>query len=333
MRQTLKKAIFGMVLVPEYAQRRLMLVRKPPMLFTTSRLHTEVISFEQAAAYVTAYHRHNRAPVGHIFSIGCYYDGVLVGVAMCGRPVARSLDKDRTLEVYRVCTRGQADACTKLYGACQQLARARGYAKLITYTRQSETAGTVRGANFVLAKAHAGGARWSGQRQRRRRSGHTNQEPKQRWEFDLQPGPLFVQPGRDGSQVLVHESNRPGAPFDYIIYPGQSYVRWAGLPAPAYDPPQLGSRACPTSEQFADLHALAYLADQAGFQLILARLNPGFPVYLTTCRRGGKHRESIQWCDTHLRGGERIRIYLEGILERRQRDAAVATLLHQALAA
>ena len=146
------------------------------MLFVRTRLHAEPVTFAQAAAYVTAFHRHNPAPAGHIFSLGCYYDGQLVGVAICGRPVARALDDGQTLEVYRVCTRGQRNACSKLYGACQRYARRRGYARLITYTRVSETAASVRAANFVLDAAGIGARRWTGHRQSRRRSGHTDQE-------------------------------------------------------------------------------------------------------------------------------------------------------------
>lgn len=154
------------------------------MLFTTTRLHTEPIAFGQAAAYVDAYHRHNDAPVGHIFSVGCYYDGVLVGVAMCGRPVGRKLDDGQTLEVNRVCTRGHKNACSKLYAACQKYARLRGYSRLITYTLLSEKASSVRAANFTLDKAKVGGKSWNG-----RTAFEGMPELKNRWLFRLKPLP------------------------------------------------------------------------------------------------------------------------------------------------
>lgn len=154
------------------------------MLFTTTRLHTEPIAFGQAAAYVDAYHRHNAAPVGHVFSVGCYYDDALVGVAICGRPVGRKLDDGQTLEVYRVCTRGHKNACSKLYAACQKYARLRGYQRLITYTLLSETAASVRAANFTLAATNAGGKAWNG-----RTAFAGTAELKNRWVFQLKPLP------------------------------------------------------------------------------------------------------------------------------------------------
>jgi hypothetical protein len=164
------------------------------LLFPTTRLHAEPIPFDQAAAYVTAYHRHNDAPTGHIFSVGCYYDGVLVGVAICGRPVGRKLDDGQTLEVYRVCTRGHKNACSKLYSACQKYARLRGYARLITYTLQSETAASVRASNFVLDAAKAGGKAWNG------RTAFTGTpELKRRWVFQLKPATPPQQPSKEGS--------------------------------------------------------------------------------------------------------------------------------------
>lgn len=279
-------------------------------LFATARLHTEPVPFAQAKAYVARYHRHNEPPVGHVFSVGCYYDGVLVGVAIVGRPVARALDKGDTLEVTRVCTQGHPDACSKLYAACQQRARLRGYRKLITYTLQSEKASSVRGANFVLAQAQAGGSKWTGKRAAGRPSGTTAQELKCRWEIALEPV-AAVAPVRDAYLPWVQRPDKAGAAFDCLIYPGRAYVHQQGLPVPAY--PTFGLAGLvgshPSAEQLSELHSLACVADKAGYQLLLGRLGPGFPFYLTTCRHGGQHRQSIQWCDTWLSAGDRLRVY------------------------
>ena len=53
--------------------------------------------------FVEQNHRHNKKVTGHRFSIGAEYDSKLVGVAICGRPVARKLDTDDTLEITRLC--------------------------------------------------------------------------------------------------------------------------------------------------------------------------------------------------------------------------------------
>lgn len=288
-------------------------------LFPTARLHTEPLAFDQARAYVATHHRHNDAPQGHVFSVGCYFDGVLVGVAIVGRPVARALDNGRTLEVTRVCTQGHRDACSKLYAACQQRARLRGYELLITYTRQSESAASVRAANFTLASGRAGGAQWTGRRQAGRRSSQTRQELKCRWQLQLQPaGRTIPQARRDGYEPLLSHQAKEGAPFDWLIYPGAEFMRQPGLPAPPYPAAELGERVQgalggPSREQWQQLHELAALAGRAGYQLMLARLNPRFPFYLTTCRQTSPHRRgAIQWGATHLSPAERLQAYLGG---------------------
>ena len=76
------------------------------------------IHLKSAREYVGAHHRHNIPPVGGKFAIACYTDGRICGVAICGRPVSRALDDGGTLEIYRNCTDGTRNACSKLYGAC-----------------------------------------------------------------------------------------------------------------------------------------------------------------------------------------------------------------------
>jgi hypothetical protein len=64
---------------------------------------------------------------------------VLIGVAVVGRPVARLLDDGQTLEVVPVATDGTRNACSLLYAAAWQAAKALGYRRMITYTRQDES--------------------------------------------------------------------------------------------------------------------------------------------------------------------------------------------------
>ena len=57
------------------------------------------ISIKDAQAFVKQYHRHNIPPVGGKFAIACCNDTKRIcGVAICGRPVARSYDNGITLE-------------------------------------------------------------------------------------------------------------------------------------------------------------------------------------------------------------------------------------------
>ncbi|MGY1773528.1 XF1762 family protein [Blastococcus sp. SYSU D00813] len=115
------------------------------------------VRFEDASNFVAAWHRHHRPPVGHKFSIGVATpDGVLRGVAMVGRPVARYLDDGLTLEVNRTATDGTPNANSALYGAAWRAAKALGYQRLLTYTQAGESGASLRGAGWrVLAERPA----------------------------------------------------------------------------------------------------------------------------------------------------------------------------------
>ena len=96
------------------------------------------IELSEANAYVTENHRHHKAVCGHRFSLACYADGRLCGVAIVGRPRSRRIDQYTTVEVLRLCTDGTKNACSKLYGACGRAAKALGYNRMITYILENE---------------------------------------------------------------------------------------------------------------------------------------------------------------------------------------------------
>lgn len=121
------------------------------------------MSLAGANAFVAEHHRHHRPVVGHKFSIGCEKDGQLVGVAIVGRPVSRHLDDGLTLEVTRLCTTGEKNACSMLYGAAARAAKAIGYRRIITYTLDTEAGASIRAAGWRCA-GPAGGLRWTGKR-------------------------------------------------------------------------------------------------------------------------------------------------------------------------
>ena len=98
------------------------------------------INLKTANAFVQQYHRHHKPTRGHKFSIGVSENGALVGVAICGRPVARWLDDGYTLEVNRLCTDETPNACSILYAAAYRAARAMGYTKVVTYILDTERA-------------------------------------------------------------------------------------------------------------------------------------------------------------------------------------------------
>lgn len=146
------------------------------------RLHLVPVRSRDARAFVAMWHRHHAPPVGQIFAVGAADDaGVLRGVAIVGRPVARFFDDGRTLEVNRTATDGTANANSMLYGAAWRAAKALGYTRLITYTQAGESGTSLRAAGWrVLAErpARPGWSRPSRPRQLR----GTEEIPRTLWE-------------------------------------------------------------------------------------------------------------------------------------------------------
>ena len=118
-----------------------------------NKFKTIPISLKAANEFVTTHHRHNKKTAGHKFSIGAMLDGELIGVAICGRPVARALDNGTTLEVLRVCIKDPSprNACSYLYARCQKIWTAMGGEKIITYTLESEPGSSLKAVNWLVA--------------------------------------------------------------------------------------------------------------------------------------------------------------------------------------
>lgn len=123
------------------------------------------ISLVEANLYVAEHHRHHKPVVGHKFSVACYDDNRLCGVAIVGRPVSRYLDDGLTLEVNRLCTDGTRNACSILYSTAWRAAKSLGYKRIFTYTLQSEGGVSLKAAGWDC-DGTAGGKNWTGERYR-----------------------------------------------------------------------------------------------------------------------------------------------------------------------
>ena len=136
---------------------------------TKNKLVLIPITLKEANLFVSNFHRHNKPTVGGKFAIGAEFDGLMVGVAIVGRPIARLLNDDYTAEVYRVCISPHAPRNTNsfLYGACWRACKAMGYKKLITYTLQEESGASLKGAGWkIIAEVKPSGNWGSSKRQR-----------------------------------------------------------------------------------------------------------------------------------------------------------------------
>ena len=135
------------------------------------------INFRDACEFISKYHRHHKPTVGCKFSLGLYDGDILVGLAVCGRPVSRYYDDGLTCEINRLCTDGTFNACSMLYGACCRVAKEMGYKKVIAYILESEDGASLKASNFVC-EGKAGGTHWTG---KRNKGQDIPAEKKKRW--------------------------------------------------------------------------------------------------------------------------------------------------------
>lgn len=126
----------------------------------SARLFLQLVTFAEACAFVKLHHRHHLPPVGMKLAIGVSDGSNVVGVVICGRPVARMLDDGWTLELTRCCTDGTPHAASKLYAAAWRAARAMGYRRIITYTLAEEPGTSLKAAGWQALYETKGGS-WS----------------------------------------------------------------------------------------------------------------------------------------------------------------------------
>ncbi|RZU43886.1 hypothetical protein EV284_1338 [Streptomyces sp. BK022] len=158
------------------------------------RLHIYPMKFRAACAYVDRIHRHHDAPQGHQFSLGVRTDaGLLVGVAIVGRPVSKVLDDGLTVEVTRLATDGTPNACSALYAAAWRTARSAGYRRAITYTQDGESGASLRAAGWRKTAELPARPGWHAPSRPRRTLG-TEHVARTRWEITTHNAPPLPAP-------------------------------------------------------------------------------------------------------------------------------------------
>jgi len=116
-----------------------------------AELQVVPIEVAEANEFIRRFHRHHKPiKAGYKFCLAVARGPDIVGVAICGLPLARARMDGFTLEVRRTCTDGTKNANSMLYGACWRVTRGLGYHRLITYTLPSESGVSLRGADFRL---------------------------------------------------------------------------------------------------------------------------------------------------------------------------------------
>jgi len=144
------------------------------------------LTLADANAFVILHHRHNKKVQGHKFSIGVVENECLVGVAIVGRPVSRHLDDGITMEITRLTVLENApkNSCSFLYRAAWRCWSAMGGKRIITYTTESESGASLKGAafkNVAISPAWKEGTGWTTRSNRVWQPVHS--EGKIRWEI------------------------------------------------------------------------------------------------------------------------------------------------------
>jgi hypothetical protein len=115
------------------------------------------VELKKANEFIESLHRHHKKAQGHRFSIGVEKDGVLVGVACVGRPVARNTNSNEVLEVTRLCTDGTKNACSMLYSAAARIGKELGYKKIQTFILDSEPGISLKASGWGFDGVSSGG--------------------------------------------------------------------------------------------------------------------------------------------------------------------------------
>ena len=121
------------------------------------------ITLREANEFVANFHRHNKPTQGGRFAIGASTGRDLIGVAIVGRPLSATLQDGETAEVTRVCVIDSApkNTCSFLYGRCWRIWQQMGGKRMVTYTLQSESGSSLRGAGWKIMGEVKPHDRWS----------------------------------------------------------------------------------------------------------------------------------------------------------------------------
>lgn len=110
------------------------------------------MTLRKANDFVETHHRHNGRTVrdGGKFAFGASLGSTIVGVCIVGNPISGTFMDGWTAEVLRLCVIDAAPkgTCSFLYARAWQAWRAMGGRRIVTYTLQSESGASLRGAGW-----------------------------------------------------------------------------------------------------------------------------------------------------------------------------------------
>lgn len=161
-----------------------------------TNLTVKPITIKQANEFIRVHHRHHRPTARNNgkWALAAMNSGLeTVGVVITSAPVSASYMDGMTLEVVRLCVSEIAPkgACSFLLSRCCAIWKQMGGSRVLTYTLQSESGASLRGAGWQLAGAVKPHKRWESKSKLdgiRRDRLAIYQVPKNRWEKVLREG-------------------------------------------------------------------------------------------------------------------------------------------------
>lgn len=166
-----------------------------------SKLYVVNVSLETANNFVRFHHRHNNPVPISRFNLGAIDEtGLLRGVVIVNNPIVPQLMDGWTLEVLRLVTDGCPNSCSFLYAAARSVTFAMGYKKLITYTLQTESGVSLRGAGWK--KVQEVGPHKGRSHRPNRKSLEVYHVSKWRWET---VNPAFMRDKERPTQIILPE--------------------------------------------------------------------------------------------------------------------------------
>jgi hypothetical protein len=126
------------------------------------------LPLREASAFIAQHHRHHNPPHVGIVALGVWQGERLVACGVIGRPNGR-LHKPGTCEVIRTCVidgledQGEHRNCvaSELLGRLRRVAGALGFERMVTYTLESESGASLRGAGWVQDKLPLAPTLWN----------------------------------------------------------------------------------------------------------------------------------------------------------------------------
>jgi hypothetical protein len=157
-------------------------------------LTSKPITIRQANEFIKQFHRHHRPTTrnsGRWAIAAINTNDEIVGVSIVGNPVSATMMDGYTVEITRLCVREDAPkgTCSFLLSKCCTIWRTMGGKKVITYTLDSESGSSLKGAGWQLSGIVKPHRRWQNKTKAdgvERDSLKIYELSKKRWERNLQ---------------------------------------------------------------------------------------------------------------------------------------------------